>query len=146
MFYRNLIAGLWLLFATSLAMANDSQRHQVVGDTIVYLGIIPAQLVRDHPGMHGVETSKAQSYHILVALFDRRSGTRISDAKVKATVSFPGRKKMTRELEPMRGEPISYGNYFVMKEPGTYRIRIEMERKDGGGTSVANFEFQRPAE
>ncbi|WP_457592688.1 hypothetical protein [Hydrogenimonas sp.] len=41
MFYRNLIAGLWLLFATSLTMANDSQRHQVVGDTSVYPGIIP---------------------------------------------------------------------------------------------------------
>ena len=146
MFYRNFIVGLCFLFATSLAVASDSERHQVVGASSVYLGVIPVQLVKEHPGMHGVKTPRGQSYHILVALFDRTSGKRITDAKVKATVSFPGTKKVTKELEPMRGDLISYGNYFMMQEPGVYRIRIEIERKEGGGTSVANFRFQRPSD
>ncbi len=143
MSYRNLLVFCCLLFAANLAIADDSERHQQVDGLSVYLGVIPAQLTQEHPGMHGGASDKEHRYHLLVALFDARSGERITDAKLKATVSSLGLGGSTKALEPMRDEPLSYGNYFIMHKPELYRIRVEIRRGDSK-PSVASFVFQRP--
>jgi len=144
MLHRKTFVCFCFLLVANLVVAGDSERHQLVGGMSIYLGVIPAQLTQEHPGMHGSGVDKRHSYHVLVALFDAKSGQRITDAKVKATVSPLGMGGDTKKLEPMRGEPLSYGNYFTLHRPERYRIRVEIQRGEGGDRSVANFVYQRP--
>ncbi len=142
--YRNLAVFFSLLFAANPVLAADSERHQQVDGMDVYLGVMPAQLTQEHPGMHGSKLDKEHSYHVLVALFDSKTGKRITDARVKATVSLIGMGGSTKKLEPMRDEPLSYGNYFTLHEPELYRIKVEIRRSDRKHVSVAEFSFRRP--
>lgn len=146
MLYRNskLSVFISLLFAAGLVLAADSERHQQVDGMDIYLGVMPAQLTQEHPGMHGSKMDKEHSYHILVALFDSKTRKRITDAKVKATVSLIGMGGSTKKLEPMRDEPLSYGNYFTLHEPEIYRIKVDIRRGDSKHVSVAEFTFRRP--
>jgi hypothetical protein len=145
MLYRNLLISFCLLFTTSLAIADELERHQRVDGMSVYLGVIPAQLIQEYSGgMHGGDADKEHRYHVLVALFDSKSGERIIDARIKATVSPLGLGGSTKELEVMHGELLSYGNYFTLHKPELYRIRVEIQREKGGAKSMANFVFRRP--
>ncbi len=133
-----------LIFFTNMAMADDSKRHLQINGMSVYLGVIPAQLSQEHPAMHGGFAGEEHRYHVLVALFDSRSGKRITDASVKAAVFPLGLERSPEALEAMRSEPLSYGNYFTLHKPELYRIRVEIRRGDNGHLSVAEFVFQRP--
>ncbi len=144
MLYRNILVFFCLIFVANVAMADDPQRHQQVDGMDIYLGVIPAQITQEHPGMHGGAGGKEHRYHVLVALFDSRSGKRITDASVKAAVFPLGLRRSPEELEPMRGEPLSYGNYFTLHKPERYRIRVEIRRGDDKHLSVVEFVFQRP--
>lgn len=142
MLYKNLSVFFCLLFATSLLMADDSERHLQVDGMSIYLGVIPAQLTSEK--MHDNASSKEHNYHVLIALFDSKSGERISDAKLKATVAPLGLGGHTKKLEMMHGGALSYGNYFVMHKPGLYRILVEIQRGESQTKSIANFVYQRP--
>ncbi len=142
MLYKKLSIFVCLLFVATLSAADDSKRHQLVGGMSVYLGVIPAQLTqKEHPGMHG-GSDKEHRYHVMVALFDVKSGKRIDDARVTATVAVLGLGGHTKDLEPMLGGALSYGNYFVMHKPEMYRILVEIKR--GKNKSTANFVYERP--
>ena len=61
----------------------------------IYLGVLPAELVRGHPtqlgdpkAMHGGTLSYQASHHIVVALFDARTAARITDARIRHCGSF----------------------------------------------------------
>ncbi len=144
MLYRNIAVFFCLLFAASLVMADDSSRHLQVEGMDVYLGVIPAQLTSEK--MHNSATPKEHGYHILIALFDRKSGLRITDAKLKASVGLVGVTGSSKELEVMPGNALSYGNYFMMHQPERYRIVVEIKRKESNVKSTASFVYQRPKE
>ncbi|VAX04532.1 hypothetical protein MNBD_GAMMA20-2390 [hydrothermal vent metagenome] len=144
MSYRNPLVFFCLVLFTTMVMADDSKRHLQINGMSVYLGVIPAQITQEHPAMHGGSASGEHRYHVLVALFDSRSGKRITDARVKAAVFPLGLARPAKELEAMRGESLSYGNYFTLHKPELYRIRVEIRRGDNGHLSVAEFVFQRP--
>ncbi|WP_457592756.1 hypothetical protein [Hydrogenimonas sp.] len=134
-----------LLLAAGIAVAGDSSRHQNVNGLSIYLGVIPAQLIRGHEKMHGGAPGE-ESYHILVAVFDAKSGERLKDAKVAATVSSVGMRGVKKSLEPMRGELLSYGNYFLLERPGRYGIEVEIYRKGAKTPVVADFFFLKDEE
>ena len=142
MLYKNLSVFFCLLLATGLLMADDSERHVQVDGMSVYLGVIPAQLTSQK--MHDRASSKEHNYHVLIALFDSKSGERISDARLKATVAPLGLGGHTKGLEMMHEDALSYGNYFVMHKPGRYRILVEIQRGENQTKSIANFVYQRP--
>ena len=64
---------LFMMFAVTSIMAGHAQRHQIVDGLSVYFGAIPAQLIVGHGSMHLTKDMKKgkNTYHILVALFDR---------------------------------------------------------------------------
>jgi len=114
--------------ALSVSAAERSYR-QVVDGVAVYFGIMPAQLVRGHPPehpegqMHG--GAPAGENHIMVALFEEKTGRRLDGADVSATITGPDRFKTEKNLEPMViAGAASYGNYFYMPGPGPYRIAL----------------------
>ena len=134
------------MFTTSSIMAEHAERHQTVNGLSVYFGVIPAQLIVGHGSMHRSTDMihGKHTYHILVALFDNKSGERITDAKMKATVTPLGMKGLSKKLEPMHGDLISYGNYFTMSEVTSYTIKVEIRRTDNEVKSIAHFTYKRP--
>lgn len=143
MLYRKIFVLLFLMFATTVTIADESQRHQKVDGLSVYLGVIPAQLTQKHYKMHGGIIKDEHNYHIVIAIFDEKEQKRITTAKVKATVSILGMSGKSKILEPMHGELLSYGNYFKMSDATLYRIKVDITRKTKVET-VANFTFNRP--
>lgn len=145
MFYKKLLVLLFLVFATNVAIADGSQRHQKVDGMSVYLGVIPAQLTQEHYKMHGGVIKDDHTYHLNIAVFNDKTKKRISDAKIEATVSALGMSGKSKILEPMHGgELLSYGNYFTMYDTTQYRIKVTIDRGNKGGKSMVEFMFKRP--
>ena len=130
-------AALWVLslIAVGAAAAAETGNRQVVDGVAVYFGLMPGELVRGHPrqhpesGMHGgVPVGES---HLLVALFDDKTGKRIDGAEVTATVTGPERLKLRKTLEPMTvAGAVTYGNYFSLTGPGPYRIAVRARLPD----------------
>lgn len=135
------------LFAVT-AMA-DSSRSKVVDGVTIYLGIVPAEIMRGHPKehpegtMHGGVSRGGEQYHVMVALFDAKTGQRIDDAEIKAKVSasfFGGEEK---KLESMNiADTITYGNYFQMSGHGPFRISLQIRRPNAARVVEAQFEHK----
>ncbi len=103
----------------------------------VYLGVVPSALLIGHPKehaeaqMHGGLPAGAHEFHILVALYDSKTGMRIADAKVSASAALVGSTSSNRLLEPMvMAGTIAYGNYFTLGGEGTYVIHLRIEMHD----------------
>jgi len=81
------------------AMAAETDQSKTVGGLTVYLGVVPAEIIKGPP-MHGhiskgphdyqVISKSPHEYHIVAAIFDAASGERVSDAAVTAEVSGLG--------------------------------------------------------
>ena len=135
------------LFAVT-AMA-DSSRSKVVDGVTIYLGIVPAEIMRGHPKehpegtMHGGGPRGEEQYHVMVALFDAKTGQRITDADVKASVAGVGRTESPVTLEPMNiADTITYGNYFNMSGYGPFRIDLQIRRPSTAHVIEARFEHK----
>lgn len=113
------------------ATAGDRDGDRTVGDLRVVLGVMPAALLMDHPEqheeatMHGGLPAGSSYYHVLVALFDRRTGARITVANVHASVGEVGFNPSLRDLKPMNaGGVVTFGNFFSMSDTGPYQITV----------------------
>jgi hypothetical protein len=133
------------------ARAAVEDGHKIADGLAIYLGVLPAALVRGHAAQHGEETMHGgipkgrQDYHLVVAVFDAGSGARIGDAEVEATVSEPGHiaeKHLT--LEPMRvADTLTYGGFTELPDPGRYTIGIEVRRPGRDRPTRVEFAYQR---
>jgi hypothetical protein len=84
------------------AYADDDENYKVVQGLGMYFGILPAGIIRGRSGaamhgggspeatMHGGVPSGSHEYHIIIAVFDDATRSRIENAKVTATVSGLG--------------------------------------------------------
>jgi hypothetical protein len=122
-----------LLVALGLpvAAADQDSSFRTADGVAVYLGILPAAMVRGHAAddangeMHGGPPRGRDTYHVTVALFDAGSGERIETTAVEARVALRGSRGTTRALEPMRiADTITFGNYFTMRGEGPYDIEV----------------------
>jgi hypothetical protein len=81
----------------------------------------------------------------VVALFDTRSGQRITDAEVIATVAEPGLSTEERPLDRMMvGGVVSYGNTFDIKQGSRYTIKVAVRRPGVHVPAETSFEYYRP--
>ncbi len=142
-----------LALSAAVALAADTSTHKVVDGVSIYIGVLPAEMLRGHPKthpegvMHGGVPAGENHYHLVVALFDEASGQRISGASVKARVSELGLAGQEKELSPMMiAGTVTYGNYFSLPNPGPYRIKLAIERAKphAHGAIETEFEYQRP--
>lgn len=137
-----------MLIASMSLGAQADQHSKVVGDVAIHLGVMPAEIVRgrtETPAestMHG-GAPKRGFKHVVVALFDAKSGKRLTPAEVKARVGELGLSVSEKRLEPMTiaGE-ITYGNFFPMAGAGPYRIEIEIRRSPTAQPIRAEFEYR----
>lgn len=124
---------------------------QTVDGMTVYLGVIPAELVQGHstaPGdpqaLHGGTPQKSSSHHIVVALFDAKTGARITDARIRAGAGDRSyNHEPERSLEPMEiNGAMSYGNFFLMQGAGAWRIHLEILRVGASRPVEADFAYE----
>lgn len=134
------------MMAAPGAAAQDGQSQEEQG-LVTYLGVLPAAMVKGHDPthvestMHGGSPTGQHEYHLLVAIFEASTGSRISDAEVFATISGLGHVGGTRvPLEPMKiADSTTYGTFVSFPGADLYTIKV-MVRRSGAAYPVA-FEF-----
>ena len=95
--------------------------------------------------MHGGVPKDDAQHHLLVSLFDSKSGQRITDATLGARVALEGSGSQQKILEPMKfAGNVTYGNYFRMTATGSYRIEIEIQRSGSKLPVKTSFEYFPP--
>lgn len=127
-----------LTLTTSLVCGGLGARTPAVqrsARTTLYVGIVPAELAQAavaahaQPSAHITAVPNVRSRHHVVALFDTRTGRRITDARVVARLRGPTGPAVVKPLEPMSvGGAPSYGNVFVITELRRHRFEIEVSR------------------
>ncbi len=92
--------------------------------------------------MHGGVPPGKHHHHVMVALFDEKTGNRITDATVTAYVAELGLAGHTKRLEPMPvADTVTYGNYFEMRVSVRYRISVQVRRPASARVVEAEFEY-----
>ncbi|NDP48354.1 MAG: hypothetical protein GZ085_08175 [Sulfuriferula multivorans] len=143
-----IVMALWL---NALFPASAAELSMTVDGMEIYYGVVPAEVIRKQtekhdPKMHPGRWLRTGSHHLTVALFDAKTGQRITDARVDATVTPLGLAATKRRLEPMLIDQVtSYGAFFNFPPSSSpFRIVLNITRKNPPVRSVAEFEY-RPA-
>lgn len=144
-----------LLLAAAIAAAAPADAGVVsaartVDSTIVYLGIVPAALTRSHPGdvrgtlMHGGTADRSiHNVHVMVALFDRATGDRIRDARVRARFLGERGRKWSVRLQPMTvNGALTYGGYTNLGTAEEPTVSIDVVRQLAGKPRMVTARFE----
>ena len=114
------------------SVADHMGRSTVADGISIHMGLMPVKTLRRYPDRYPkhakakIPTGK-NVYHLMLALFDQRSGKRITDAYVEATVRPLGLSGPTRHLHPVVvAGVITYCNYFKMSPTQTYRVLVNI--------------------
>ena len=125
----------------SLAQSEDDYT-QTIGGVSVYLGIIPAEIVKGHPTLHGGIPTGPHEYHVVAAVFDAANSARITDATVTARVAAVGLAGPEKTLEPMNiANTITYGEFFRLPGADLYTIRVSVQRPGSQHPVVVEFKY-----
>lgn len=145
------------LLAVPLALAAPAGAGVVDGvktvdGLTVYLGVVPAAVTRAHPqghterAMHG-GTAKpgVHDLHLLVAVFNKANGERLSNVKVTARIHGTGRNRWTVPLTPMTvNGALTYGGYTFLGVEEDVMISVDIKRPGRTprtSTVTAQFEY-----
>lgn len=147
----HLCAAAMLLFVAvvlgwSPVQAGSGGETKSAGGLTVYLGVVAAEIFKGpesywvEPPMHGGSPNGPHEHHIVVAIYDTASNTRITDATVTAKVSGLGLSGPEKTLEPMKtGDVTTYGAFFNLTDD-LYTIRVTV-RRSGAQPVVLDFNF-----
>jgi hypothetical protein len=143
-----LLAALCLACGLSdVAVAAEADQSKTAGGVTVYLGVVPAEIVKglsaigstERP-MHGGVPKGPHEYHFVAAVFDAGTGARVSDAVVTAEVSGLGLAGAKRKLEPMQiSGTTTYGGFFDLPGFDLYTVNLTIER--GASPAVLQFKY-----
>ncbi|WP_155623620.1 MULTISPECIES: hypothetical protein [Burkholderia cepacia complex] len=143
-----------MLFAatTCVAATDQSVRSVTKHGLTVHFGIVPADKAsrpQQEAGVPG-DAKNGQglaSYHLVVALLDARTGSRIDDAMIVATMTSPASK--ARPKVQIKRLPaftvngmVTYGNYFDMPWAGRYYIDLSVRRRDSADTVHVRLNYE----
>ena len=128
--------------------AAGSDQMKAAGGVTVYLGVVPAEIVKGLPAtgtreqpMHGGVPKGPHEYHVVAAVFDAASGARISDAGVTAQISGIGLSGSKKQLEPMQiAGTTTYGGFFDLPGYDLYTVKLTVERS-GASPVVLEFNY-----
>jgi cytochrome c5 len=122
---------------------------RVIGGTEVYLGLLPAEVLRSYPkdsaerSMHGGIPAGSGYYHVNVTLLDATSKAPISGGKVEIKVDERGISTETTTLQPVTiNNTPSYGNYIRLKSKTRYLLSVKVQKADSAQPIEAQFEHQ----
>jgi hypothetical protein len=143
-----LCVGALPLVWSDVAAAQDAQLSKTAGGMTVYVGVVPAEIVKglgaaghEQGPMHGGVPKGAHQYHLVAAVFDAAGGARVADAVVNAQISGIGLSGEKKKLEPMQiANTTSYGGFFDLPGRDLYTIRLTIERP--GQPRPVDMEFK----
>lgn len=135
--YRSLAAvtrrGIVLVGLVVGAIAVHAQERIERDGVVLYWGLVPSALVSQQHAQEELHGGRppggGKVHHLVVALFDARSGARIENAVVRAQLSEPGIiDAPARYMLPMpvNGQA-SFGQVFGMVRGGPYRFRVGVQ-------------------
>lgn len=133
---------------STLAVATDDAQSKTADGITVYLGIVPAEIVKGlsqnsgERSMHGGIPAGRHQYHLLAAIFDTASGARISNAEVTAQVSGIGLSGVKKNLDPMQiANTVTYGNFFNLPGADRYTITLTVRRPPAQRPAILDFTY-----
>lgn len=127
------ILGVALWGWTLVAAAQERQERAGV---VLYWGLVPAAIVSQQHAVEELHGGRppggGKINHLVLALFDAKSGRRIDDAVIRAQLTEPGIvDPPPRYVPPMPMNGVSsYGQLFGMVYEGPYRFRIFVKLPD----------------
>jgi hypothetical protein len=143
----SLLAVLLAGFVTATSAAHPGMSQEVDG-MIVHLGVTPTDRLVAHPELlskgHPAPPSGKDMYHLLVAVFDKVTGERITDAKIEATVTPLGLAGRTKSMMP--GAPagmVTYCNFFHLTSGDSYVVKVGIRLKGKQVARMGKFKLQR---
>lgn len=148
-FYAVLACGAVAIFGIGItAAAAQDESYKTAGGVSVYLGVVPAELVKgpeshsSEKPMHGGTPRGRHEYHVVAAIFDSASGARISDATVTAKVSGLGLSGTKKTLEAMKiADTITYGGFFYLPGADRYTISLSIQRPGSPKPVTMDFKY-----
>lgn len=118
-----LTSSLLLVMSAGVATAAETGQVARVDGMEVYYGLLPAEISRGQPTRHiekqhgGVPRGRGQ-YHLIVSVFDAKTGKRIENATVSARVGELALAPQSKMLEPMQiAGTVTFGNFFTISRP-----------------------------
>jgi cytochrome c5 len=121
--------------------------HKLVEGTDIYLGVLPAEMMRTR---HSGADSKLQKipsgkgyFHVSLVLRDNRTKAEIKDAQVEARVAnlLTGE---TKKLEVVTiNNTVSYGNYFQMVGKDPYTVTLQIRKAGAAQAIEAKFDLKQ---
>ena len=131
--------------------AEELNFRKKVGEFWVYLAVMPAGLVAGpptaEPGATPFQPAPVRdTHHLMVSLFDYRTGRRITEAFVEARVAALGVSGVKKVLEntSAAGAPV-YAGQFPMQGRGPFRIDVEFRAPGLTGLRHTTFYFTHPS-
>lgn len=148
------LAALAIALAPALqpASAGVVDGVQNVDDLTVYLGVVPAAVTRRHAPRHaertmhgGAERPGLHDVHLMVAVFNRPTGQRVTNAVVTARLHGTGSNRSAVPLRPMTiNGALTYGGYASLGLDEELMISVDVTRpgrSPGTRTKTAQFRY-----
>lgn len=143
------------LAAPLTAWAAAASWHQESANYHVYLGVVPASLIKANPvlvdgekTLHKGDNAGDVSDHVLVSIFKKSNNERVVNTTVIAQVGikkFVGGTKVEKPLEKMLTSGVAtYGNYFSMPEKGEYEIAVRIYEPSRNQAEPVTFLYKKP--
>lgn len=152
---RLTVAILTFLWAGVMAIpafaAEDLNFRKNVGDFWVYLAVMPADFIAGPPAIEPGATpfqpaSVRDTHHLMVSIFDYRTGRRITDAVVEARVAALGMSGVKKGLDTANAAGASvYAGLFPMLGRGPFRVDVEFRAPGATGPQHTTFYFTHPS-
>lgn len=144
-----------ILIASVLLCASASAEtdySKSVGGYSVYLGVVPAEIVKGHTAAHteatmhyGAKTT-GDSHHVMVSIMDEKTGKQVANATVEGRVGEIGLSVTGKKLEPMIiAGTTTYGNFFPMSGTGPFQIDVEFRLSGQAQTQSTRFYYTHPS-
>ena len=153
----NHICAMWLAaFATIYCAASVGAEtlsyRRSAGEFSVYLAVMPGEVLSGPPTAADPGASPFQQpagkdiHHVMVSIFDSRTGRRITNATVEARVAALGFSGMKKPLEntSVMGNPV-YAGLFPMQGRGPFKVDIEFHSPENARREHATFYFSHPS-
>jgi hypothetical protein len=134
------------------ALPEEASFRKSVGDFSVYLAVMPAEFlagpaVPPVPGATPYQRpAPRDTHHVMVSIFESRTGRRVEQASVAARVAELGFSGVKKSLEPasVTGEKV-YAGLFPMPGRGPYRVDVEFRLPAAARPERATFYFTHPS-
>jgi len=139
-------------FALPCAASEEMTFRKTADEYAVYLTVMPAEFISGprpapEPGAIPYQPPAAKdTHHVMVSVFDYRTGRRVTNAAVAARVArlgFSGEKKVLAPIAVV-GAAV-FANSFPMIGRGPFRIDVEFRVPDAQRHEHTTFYFTHPS-